>query len=162
MLFICLCRRHRIGQLHRKAEGGHTALAGNGNILFVLVKNGLDHIQTQSVAVLIHTAGLVRLMEPLEQQGQFLGGNGIAEVAHREVGLPLGSAHTQIQRRALTGKLGGVFQQIIDHLGDIILVCKGKNGMFRHIHFYVDTFLQDLLPRLRLEPSPHQEYAFCL
>ena len=46
-------RRHhsRAGQLHREGKGGDAVFTGDGDLLFMLLHNGLDDIKAQTVAV---------------------------------------------------------------------------------------------------------------
>ena len=84
-------------------------------------------------------------MEPFKQQRQLLGGNGIAHVPHRDPGLSVHHGHAQIQRGALPGELGGIFQQIVEHLRDHVIIAQHQNRLIRNIGLYVQMPVIDLL-----------------
>ena len=86
-----------MSHLNGKAEGGDAVFAGDGDLLLVLRQDGLYHVQTQPVAVLILAAGFVGLVEALKQQGDLLGGDGLTDVAHRDHGLLPMDGQPQIQ-----------------------------------------------------------------
>ena len=61
-------------------------------------------------------------MEPLEQQRQFLRRNGVSQVPHRHPGFAVQEGHPQIEGGAGSGELGGVLQQIVNYLGNHVVV----------------------------------------
>jgi len=65
------------------------------------IQNGLDDIQTQTHAVPVFTAGVVGLVETVEDQGQFLPGDGFAGVADGNIGLGALDGDGKSQRAAL-------------------------------------------------------------
>ena len=84
-------------------------------------------------------------MEPLEQQRQLLGGDGVAQVPHSNAGLAVDIRHAQVQGGALPGEFGGVFQQVIDDLGDHVVVAKDQDGLLGNIRIHIQVPVIDLL-----------------
>ena len=84
-------------------------------------------------------------MEPFKQQRDLLRRNGVAGVAHGDHRLLPPTGQPQIQRGVLRRILGGVFQQIVDHLRDKLVVPPHHNGVLGDVRLHVQPPLVDLL-----------------
>ena len=84
-------------------------------------------------------------MEALEQQGNLLRRDGGAVVADGDNGLFVVGGQPQIQRGMGRGELGGVFQQVVDHLRDEIPVALHHGGVVGNVGLYVQSPVVDLL-----------------
>ena len=84
-------------------------------------------------------------MEPLEQQRQLLRRDGIPQVPHRHPGLAVDGGDAQIHRGAGAGELGGVFQQVVDDLGDHVVVAQHQDGLLRNVRVHIQVPVRDLL-----------------
>ena len=71
------------GERHAEGERRQAVFACDGDVLLVLVQNGLDHVEPEAHAVLILGAGFVALVEALEQQRDLLGGDGLVSPSLR-------------------------------------------------------------------------------
>ena len=104
------------GERHAEGERRQAVFACDGDVLLVLVQNGLDHVEPEAHAVLILGAGFVALVEALEQQRDLLGGDGLALVANRDQRLAVERRYAEIERGALAGEFCRVFEQVVDCL----------------------------------------------
>ena len=84
-------------------------------------------------------------MEPIEDQWQLLRRDGVAIVGDGDIGLGPALLDFQPQGTAIRAELHGIVDQVVDNLGNIVLVGKGEHRMVRHIHFHVDVFVVDFL-----------------
>ena len=78
---------HSIYQGHGEGEFRLSIPAGDADILTMAAYNGLDDIQSQTPAVPVLGAGFIQLVEPVENQRQFLCRDGFAGVGDGDVGL---------------------------------------------------------------------------
>ena len=119
--------------------------AGNGDIFSVGAYDGFDDVQSQSPAVPVLGPGFVGLVEPVEDQRQFLGRNGLALIGYGNIDLAAALPDLQTQLGALGAEFHRVVDQIVDHLGDGILVGPGVGGVFGDVHVHVQALVVDLL-----------------
>ena len=76
-----------IYQRHGKGKLRLAILRADGDIFSVGAYDGFDDIQSQTPAVPVLGAGLVQLVEPVEDQGQLFRGDGVAIVGDGDIGL---------------------------------------------------------------------------
>ena len=93
--------------------------------------NGLDDVKTQSPTVPVTGAGFVDFMEPVKYQRKLLGRDGLAGIGNGNVSLTAAFPDLQAQGTALGTEFHCVVQQVVDHLGDGILIRPGEDGMLR-------------------------------
>ena len=117
---------------------------------------GFDDVKAQTPALLAAVAGFVDLVEPVEDQGQLLRGDGIALVGDGDIDLAAAQHQPQTQRSAGGAEFHGVVQQVVDHLGHGVLVRPGVDGVVGQIHSHFQIFRHDLL----LEGDEHLAHAF--
>ena len=84
-------------------------------------------------------------MEPLEQQRDLLGGDGLPLIPHGDIRLLPVNGQPQIQGGRRGGEFGGVFQQVIHHLGDEVAVALHHHGVLRDLRVHVQPTAHDLL-----------------
>ena len=84
-------------------------------------------------------------MEPLEQQRDLLGRDGLPLIAHGDVGLLAVDGQSQIQGGLGRGELGRVLQQVVDHLSDEIPVSLHHHGVLGDLRIHVQPADHDLL-----------------
>ena len=106
MIGMCLCQSQGKGKL------SHTVFAGDGDVLFQISQNGFYNVQTKAHALPVHGAGIVRLVEPVENQGELVGGNGGTQVFNGGNGLPVLFDDLNGDRGAGSGKFGRVVSRL--------------------------------------------------
>ena len=112
----------------------------------MLLQNGLDDVEPQAHAVLVLAAGFVALVEALEELGQLVGGDGVPQVADGDIGLAVRRrGDAEIEGRTRPGELGGVLQQVVDDLGDHVVVAPDQDGLLRDVRLHVQVPVGDLL-----------------
>ena len=106
---------------------------------------GLDDVKAEAPALLAAVAGLVDLVEPVEDQGQLLRRDGVALVGDGHIELAAADAQLQPQLAAGGAEFHRVVQQVVDHLGHGILVGPGEDGVLGQVHLDIQIFRHDLL-----------------
>ena len=84
-------------------------------------------------------------MEPLKQQRQLLRRDGLAHISDGDPGLAVHHGHTQVEGGAFPCKFGGIFQQIVNNLGDHIVVAQHQNWLIGNIRFHIQMPVIDFL-----------------
>ena len=84
-------------------------------------------------------------MESVEDQWQLLRRDGLAVVAHGYIGLAAALPDGQTQVAALGAELHRVVQQIVNDLGDIVLIGHGVYRVLREVHVHIQVLVVDLL-----------------
>ena len=107
--------------------------------------DGLYDIQPQAPAVPVLGAALIQLVEPVKDQRQLFRRDGVSIVGDGDIGFRPALLDLQAQRPLLRAELHGVVDQVVDDLGDIVLVGEGEHRVVRHIHLNVDMPVVDLL-----------------
>ena len=97
-------------------------------------------------------------MEPVKDQGQLLRGDGPPIIADGYISLSGTFTNQDAQISALRAELYGVVQQIVDHLGDVVLLGHGVDRAFRQLHLHLQQHLQQQIQHLHqhLEQQQNQ------
>ena len=103
------------------------------------IDDGLDQVQAEPHPLLIKAAGAVGFMEAVENKGQVVGRDGLADIAHGNESLFL--VLVQAQRQAGTGicELHGVIQQIVDHARNGVLVRHDHDAVVGKLGIHVQV-----------------------
>ena len=113
------------------------------------VEDALDQIQPEAHAVAVKAAAAVGLVEAVEDERQVVGGDGLAVVAHGDVGLALRLPERDAQRAAGRGKFDGVVHQIIKYTRDGVRVAEHEHRILRKLE--IDVELLVIGARLKAE-----------
>ena len=118
--------------------------------------DGFDDVQPQTPAVPVLGAALVQLVEPVKDQLQLLRRDGLALVGDGNIGLVPALPDGKPQVFPLRAELYGIIQQIVNYLGNVVLIGEGHYRVLGHIHVHVDMLVVDLL----FEGQQHLSGAF--
>ena len=101
----------------RKNEFYKFALvAAYNNFAAVQADDGTDNVKTKPYAVLVKSAGTIRLIKAVEDLGDFFLAQTCSAVFHTDIGILYIRGKAEFQIAALIYKLDRVFNQIINHL----------------------------------------------
>ena len=148
----------------REHELRHPVAARDGDVLAVRVEDALDQVQSEAHAVAVEAAAAVGLVEAVEDERQVVGRNGLAVVAHGDVGFALRLPERDAQRAAGRGELDGVVHQVIEHARDGVGVGEHLHGGLRQLQIDVELLVvgarlkaehgaDDLLRDVKLAPA---------
>ena len=107
--------------------------------------DGLDDVQAETDAVAVGRAALVRLMEAVEDERQFLRRNGRAGIADRGDGLIPAALHADGERAAVIDELHGIVDKVIEHLRYGVRHGPHSHAELRHIYIDIQVLAVDAL-----------------
>ena len=95
-------------------------------------------------------------METLKKAGNLFRRNGVALIADGDHGLFPLRHNAEIQRGTCIGKFGSVFQKVIDHLRNKLVIPQYQKCFFGNIGLYIKAAVGDLL----FQRDQHAAHAF--
>ena len=106
------------------------------------VDDGLDEIQAQPDARFVQRARAVGFVEAVEDKGQVVRRDRLSPVADGDVGLSVVLVQADRDAAALLGKLHGIVDEVVDHLGDPVAVRADQDVLLRQLRIDVQAFLR--------------------
>ena len=128
------------------------------------VEDALDQVQSETHAVAVEAAAAVGLVEAVEDERQVVGRDGLAVIAHGDIGLALRLPERDAQRAAGRGELDGVVHQVIEHARDGVGVGEHLHGVLGQLQIDIELLVvgarlkaehgaDDLLRDVKLAPA---------
>ena len=111
----------------------------------MLIQNGFYDIKPEAHAVFVLAAGFVALVEPFKQQRKFFGRYGIALILNGDQRFAAPGTQRQLQCGSLRREFGGVFQKIVDYLGNQVGVTQHPHRLVGDFGGHIESAVHDFL-----------------
>ena len=101
------------------------------------VDDGLDKIEAQPDTVFIQRTGTVRFVKPVKDIRQVIGRDGLPFIPDGNIGFFIFDIQADRDAAALPGKLHRIIQQVINDLGNSVLICMDHHPVIRKLGIHI-------------------------